>query len=112
MFNEASTDNTAHGIATVIGRLMSSQQRWHQLIDNPELIPAAINESMRLSGRINTLVRYASEDFEYEGVLIPKGTPVHHLIPAAHRDPKVYANPLSYDPTRKVVHQYPGLWRR
>ena len=104
MFNEASTDNTAHGIATAVGRLMSDQQRWQQVIDHPELIPAAINESMRLSGRINTLIRYASEDLEDGGVLIPEGTPVHFLIPAAHRDPTVYHDPLRYDPTRKDVH--------
>ena len=71
MFNEASTDNTAHGIATAIGRLISDQQRWQQIVDHPELIPAAINESMRLSTRINTLIRYASEDLEYGGVFIP-----------------------------------------
>ncbi len=104
MFNEASTDNTAHGIATAIGRLAGDRQRWQQVIDHPELIPAAVEESIRLSARINTLVRYASEDLEYGGVLIPKGTKVHHLIPAAHRDPKVYDDPLRYDPTRKVVH--------
>ena len=104
MFNEASTDNTAHGIATAIGRLAGDRQRWQQVIDHPELIPAAVEESIRLSARINTLVRYASEDLEYGGVLIPKGTKVHHLIPAAHRDPKVYDDPLRYDPIRKVIH--------
>ena len=104
MFNEASTDNTAHGIATAIGRLAGDRQRWQQVIDHPELIPAAVEESIRLSARINTLVRYASEDLEYGGVLIPMGTKVHHLIPAAHRDPKVYDDPLRYDPTRKVIH--------
>ena len=104
MFNEASTDNTAHGIATAIGRLAGDRQRWQQVIDHPELIPAAVEESIRLSARINTLVRYASEDLEYGGVLIPKGTKVHHLIPAAHRDPKVYDDPLRYDPSRKVIH--------
>ena len=104
MFNAAATDNTAHGIATAIGRLMGDKERWQQLIDNPELIPAAINESMRLSGRINAIIRYASEDFEYEGVLIPEGTAVHHLIPAAHRDPRIYDDPLRYDLTRKEVY--------
>ena len=104
MFNEASTDNTAHGIATVIGELVGDSQRWQQILEEPELIPAAINESMRLSGRINTLIRYVSEDLEYEGIFIPQGTSVHHLIPAAHRDPRAYHDPLRYDPTRKEVH--------
>ena len=104
MFNEASTDNTAHGISTTIGRLLGDQQRWQQIVNNPELIPAAIDESMRLSGRINTLIRYASEDLEFEGVAIPKGTAIHLLIRAAHRDPRVFKNPLSYDPTREDAH--------
>ncbi len=104
MFNEASTDNTAHGIATAIGELLGHQERWQQIVDHPELIPAAIDENMRLSGRINTLVRYASETFEHEGLEISKGTAVHHVLPAAHRDPRAFSEPLRYDPTRKVVH--------
>ena len=104
MFNEASTDNTAHGISTAIGRLLGDPQRWQQLVANPELIPAAIDESMRLSGRINTLIRYASEDIEFEGVSIPEGTPIHLLIRAAHRDPRVFRDPLCYDPTREDAH--------
>jgi cytochrome P450 len=104
MFNEASTDNTAHGIGTVVGRLLDDRQHWQQLIDNPELIPAAINETFRLSGRINTLIRYASQDLEFGGLWIPEGTTIHILIPAAHRDPKIFDAPLSYDPTRKDAH--------
>lgn len=103
MFNEASTDNTAHGIATAVGDLLGNQERWQQIVDHPALIPAAVNENMRLSGRINTLVRYASETFEYEGLEIPAGTAVHHVMPAAHRDPRTYSDPLRYDPTRKTV---------
>ena len=104
MFNEASTDNTAHGIATAIGQLIGDEERWQEIVDDPELIPAAVTENMRLSGRINTLVRYASEALEFDGVSIPCGTPVHFLIPAAHRDPTVYSNPLQYDPSRKDVY--------
>jgi cytochrome P450 len=104
MFNEASTDNTAHGIATAIGEIIGDADRWQQIVKNPELIPAAITENMRLSGRINTLVRFASEAFEYNDVSIPNGTAVHFVIPAAHRDPTVYENPLQFDPTRKDVH--------
>jgi cytochrome P450 len=104
MFNEASTDNTAHGIATAIGELLGNRQRWQQLIDQPELIPAAINENMRLSGRINTLIRYASQDIEYGGVEIPEGTGISFFIPAAHRDPRVFSLPLEYDPTRTDAH--------
>lgn len=104
MFNEASTDNTAHGIATAIGEIMGDQQRWQQIVDDPELIPAAINESMRLSGRISAIDRHALEDLEFEGIFIPKGAEVYIVVPAAHRDPRVYDNPLGYDPTRKDIH--------
>lgn len=104
MFNEASTDNTAHGIAIAIGELMGDQQRWQQIVDNPELIPAAINESMRLSGRINAVARHVLEDLECEGVFIPEDTEVYIVVPAAHRDPRVYDEPLGYNPTRKDIH--------
>lgn len=104
MFNEASTDNTAHGIAAAIGGIVGDEGRRRQIVAHPELIPAAVNENMRLSGRINTLVRYASEAVEFNGLKIAEGQPVFFLIPAAHRDPRVYHEPLRYVPTRKDAH--------
>ena len=102
MFNEASTDNTAHGIATVVGQLLSDQQRCQQIVDHPEVIPGAVREAMRLAPRINTLLRYATEDFEYQGVTITEGTPVHILTYAGQRDSSIYKDPLTYDPTREI----------
>jgi cytochrome P450 len=104
MFNEASTDNTAHVIAMVIGQLLSNQDHWQQIVDQPELIPAVIHETIRLSSRSNTVVRFATEDLEYGGVFIPEGMQVNALTYAGHRDPMVYEDPLSYNPTRKNVH--------
>jgi len=114
MFNEASTDNTANGIATAIGLLLQERERWQNVVEHPQLIPVAIEESLRLSFRINTIVRYALEDLEFEGLSIPKGTPVFMLIPAAHRDPSVFENPLVYDltraPTRKLLDFGGGVY--
>lgn len=105
MFNEASTDNTAHVIATVIGQLMMNPKNWQQVVDQPEIIPAAAKETIRLSSRSNTVTRFATEDLEYDGLHIPAGTRVNILIYAANRDPSIYANPLGYNPARKEVRQ-------
>lgn len=114
MFNEASTDNTANGIASAVGLLLGDSERWESVKEHPQLVPVAIEESLRLSFRINTLVRYASEDIEFEGLLIPEGTAVFMLIPAAHRDPKVFESPLNYDvtrtPTRKLLDFGGGVY--
>jgi len=42
----------------------------------------------------------ASEDFKYQGYVIRKGTQIIDNVWAQNRDPSVYTNPLTFDPSR------------
>lgn len=72
------------------------------LDDLPRLqeIEHALLESMRLYPPAFILGREATADMELAGYFCPKGTTI--LMPQAvvHRDPRYFANPDNFDPTR------------
>jgi cytochrome P450 len=97
---EASTDNTAHQMALTLGLLLETPERWQELVDDPSLVPAAVEEAIRINPRTLAFDRYAREDLEIDGVRIPKDSRVLVNVQAAQRDPEVFAEPDRYDPRR------------
>jgi cytochrome P450 len=67
---------------------------------HPELIPAAIEESLRLEPAAARVDRYTTRPVTVAGVPIPAGELVIVSLSAANRDPAVFADPDSFDLTR------------
>ncbi len=67
---------------------------------DPGLIPAAIEESLRLEPAAAVVDRYATCDALLGGVRIPAGEQVTVSIAAANRDPAVFADPDRYEVRR------------
>ncbi|RUS89192.1 hypothetical protein EGW08_003071 [Elysia chlorotica] len=59
-----------------------------------------LNEAMRLYPPGFQLDRVCNEDIDIGGVHIPKGMVVSFPMFAIHRDPAIWADPLSFDPER------------
>lgn len=57
---------------------------------------SAFFEGSRMHGAFNFIDRQATEDFEYDGVLIPRGTIVRLMWLFANRDPEVFDDPLAF----------------
>lgn len=76
---------------TLIGNgmllLMRHPDQLMRLRNDAALIRSAIEEFLRMEPGGNMILRVALEDFEVEGVCIPKGAPVIGLIGAINRDP-------------------------
>ena len=64
------------------------------------LVPAAIEESLRLEPAAAVVDRYATADALLGGVRIPAGEQVTVSIAAANRDPAVFADPDRYEVRR------------
>ena len=62
---------------------------------DPSLVRNAVEESLRHApfGKFGAVPRYAIEDTEIQGTLIPKGEMAVPLIHATHRDPSAYPDP-------------------
>ncbi|WP_170946086.1 cytochrome P450 [Rhodococcus sp. 14-2483-1-2] len=97
----ASIDNTVHQMGIAIGTLLQRRDVWQQLVADPSLIPAAVEEAIRLAPRLNTLLRMTAEDVEVEGHVLDAGKIVFVSIASAQRDPAVLEAPDEFRLDRK-----------
>jgi cytochrome P450 len=73
---------------------------WQELRANPDMIPAAVEEFLRMVPRTHIgggFPRIAKEDVELGGVRIKAGETVIPAMDAANRDPKVFPHPEELD---------------
>jgi cytochrome P450 len=71
------------------------------LRSNDQLVPGAVEESLRLLNPIRTAMRIVNEDFEYRGTTFTKGTLVALSLSGASRDGETFVDPASFMPTRQ-----------
>ncbi|WP_298500038.1 cytochrome P450 [uncultured Maritimibacter sp.] len=100
---QASVDNTVHQLGLVLGMLLSEPARWKSIVDDPTLIPAAIEEAMRLAPRFNTVFRQAHEATELNGHALDAGDWVFVSTLAANRDPERFPDPHAFRLDRRMV---------
>ena len=84
--------------------LLTNREQWQALLDNPALIPNAVEELLRAAstgGGVGGIPRYARTDFDIDGVTIHAGDLVLLDIGSANHDPVVFAHPERTDVTRK-----------
>lgn len=74
--------------------------QWRILKENPELIPNAIEEVLRIRTPVRSLARYAVENVVIDGFEIPKGKFVVVLYASANRDERKWQDPERFDITR------------
>jgi cytochrome P450 len=72
----------------------------HQLIEQPDLLPHAIEELLRWETPVPGVARVAMQDVEVGGCPISKGERVSPLLGAANTDPAEFADPDVVDFTR------------
>ncbi|MEU5694396.1 cytochrome P450 [Actinosynnema sp. NPDC020468] len=84
----AGHETTASQIPNFVYTLLEQPRRWRRLVENPDLVPAAVEELLRFVplGAGAGFARYATEDVEVGGVLVRAGEPVLVAIGAANRD--------------------------
>jgi cytochrome P450 len=97
------------GPLAVIGNsmywLLTMPEKRAELLADPSLIPAAVEELLRYDGpQVPGSVRYALEDVELSGGTIKKGTLALLSTSAANRDPSVFEEPDRLDFHRGPKH--------
>ncbi|NDL55896.1 cytochrome P450 [Phytoactinopolyspora mesophila] len=82
--------------------LLSNPTHWQTVLDEPELIPGAVEELLRAPGKGGGgIPRYAHADIEIGGVVIRAGELVMLDNGAANHDPRVFDDPDRFDPQRQ-----------
>lgn len=82
----ASHETTASSILCSIVRLMHQREAWNKLCQNPDLVPGAIEELLRLSPALIAHRRRATTDTVLAGVEIPKDATIVMLLGSANHD--------------------------
>lgn len=94
--SETVTKNVGNGVV-LFGR---NPDQWQLVLDDPTLIPNAVEEMLRILPPSQYQGRYSLRESEWEGGVIPANQPVLLLTGAATRDPRTYAEPDRFDVRR------------
>ena len=85
----AGVDTTWSAIGSSLWHLATHDDDRRRLVDEPELIPVAIEELLRAYSPV-TMARLVTEDVEYAGCPMKAGDKILMSFPAANRDPEVF----------------------
>ncbi|WP_319453103.1 MULTISPECIES: cytochrome P450 [unclassified Mycobacterium] len=76
-----------------------------ELVEDPALIPAAIEELLRYEAPSPVQARYVASDVEVHGHSVPAGSVMLLLTASANRDERVFVDPEHFDVHRKSRSQ-------
>lgn len=97
----AGLDTTAWGIRASLWYLAQNPEAQQLLRDNPDKIPAAVEEFLRTLSPVQAMARTALKDTEIQGQEIKAGERVVLVFGAGNRDPEVFENPNEIDIERE-----------
>jgi cytochrome P450 len=84
--NETSRDLVAGGLVA----LAEHPDQLRRLVDDPSLVPVAVEELLRWTSPVTSFMRTATRDTELAGTAIAAGEPVLLLYASANRDESVF----------------------
>lgn len=102
----AGNETTTTTLTTAMFMLIEAPQVRARLIAEPAMIPAFVEEVLRLHAPIPHLYRQVLEDTELAGVAIPKGAVVMVVYGAGNRDAAKFPAPEDIDLGRVNVRQH------
>jgi cytochrome P450 len=96
----AGNETTTRLIANLSLALHRHPDQRDLLVEEPGLIPDAVEEGLRFDSPVQAMSRVATADTEIAGTAIPRGAVVTMLMGAANRDPLQFADPDVFDVRR------------
>jgi cytochrome P450 len=92
-----SLDTTIFGIASGVWLFANYPDQWDLLRADPSLIPAAINEILRMEAPVQGFSRYVARDYDLDSVALQQGSRAIMFYGAANRDPRQFSDPDRFD---------------
>ncbi|GHI01951.1 cytochrome [Streptomyces cellostaticus] len=100
----AALETTSTLLSTMTLLLLEHPRQWQRLTVHPELVPAAVEESLRYDPPTHVISRVSTQDCILGGTEVAKDEMVHLLVGAAHRDPARHEDPELFSLHRKPAH--------
>ncbi len=108
----AGNDSTKATFCSAMRALMEDPEQKQMLLDDPALIPAAVEESLRMFPAFAHFRRTAMTDTELGGQPIAQGDKVVLWYVSSNRDEDRYDDPHTFDLRRNPEHQAFGAGGR
>ncbi|WP_232838994.1 cytochrome P450 [Streptomyces triticisoli] len=100
----AALETTSTLLSTMTLLLLEHPRQWDWLTVHPDMVPGAVEESLRYDPPTHVISRVSSRDCVLGGVEIPKDHMVHLMVGAAQRDPAKHEDPELFNLHRKPAH--------
>lgn len=97
----AGHETTSHTIGNAMKLLLSHPDQWAALRADPGLIPAAIDEILRIDSPVQVIPRTTTREVKIAGVTLPADVTVCLLIGSANHDEIFGPDPERFDIRRK-----------
>ena len=108
----AGNDSTKATYTSTMRALIENPDQRQLLIDDPSLVPGAIEEALRMFPAFGHFRRTATKDTELDGCAIKKGDKIAMWYPSSNRDEDRYEDPDRFDVLRNPEHQAFGAGGR
>jgi cytochrome P450 len=108
----AGNDSTKATYASGMRALLENPEQMQLLLDDPSLVPSAVEESLRMFPAFAHFRRTATRDTELNGQEIKEGDKVVMWYVSSNRDEARYEDPDRFDVTRNPEHQAFGAGGR
>jgi len=103
-----SLDTTISAAGFAAFYFATQPEQWDILRTEPDLIPNAVEEIVRLATPIRAFSRYVSEDTQIGDAELAQGTRILAIYASANRDPRMWDNPDNFD-VRRATRKHLGF---
>jgi cytochrome P450 len=108
----AGNDSTKATYCSGMRALMEHPDQRRKVLEDPSLLPAAVEESLRMFPAFAHFARTATRDTELHGQTIREGEKLVMWYPSSNRDETRYEDADCFDVTRNPEHQAFGAGGR
>ena len=108
----AGNDSTKATYCSGMRALMEDPEQRQLVLDDPSLVPAAVEESLRMFPAFAHFARTATRDTELHGQPIREGEKLVMWYPSSNRDETRFEDPDYFDLRRNAEHQAFGAGGR
>ena len=105
----AGNETTRNALSGGMELLIEHPEIRQQLIDDPSLIPGAVEEMLRVVSPVNSFSRTVTRDTELRGTKLEQGQKILMLYGSANLDESEYEDPESFRIDRNPHHVAFGL---
>jgi cholest-4-en-3-one 26-monooxygenase len=108
----AGNDSTKATYCSGMRALMDNPDQRRMVLEDPSLVPAAVEESLRMFPAFAHFARTATRDTELHGQKIREGEKLVMWYPSSNRDETRFEDPDRFDVHRNAEHQAFGAGGR